>query len=164
MPRSSPWKLALALLLLAVAALSLARFARHHRGASDLAFFYDQSEGRLFTAPRTAIPPIRGLNDAEPDAVRAVVISTNGQPRDKAARTIAYLEKYSPELKQQMEAAQASGESPAMGRSLAQAHRFVRRPHESRWHSLASPEGEQIVNAWITAGPAGQPAVICTPP
>lgn len=157
-------KLAAAVVLLAIAGLGFVRFARNARGASDQAFFYDESEGRLFVGSRTAVPPIRGLNDATADAVRAVVIATNGNPRDKTARVIAYLEKYSPELKQQMEAAQASGQSPLMGRGLAQAHRFVRRPDEPRWHALTSPDGEQIVNAWLTAGPNGQPAVICTPP
>lgn len=164
MPLPNHIKLAVAVALLAVAGFGFARFARNARGASDQTFFYDESEGRLFTGPRTAIPPIRGLNDATADAVRAVVISTNGNPRDKSRRVIAYLEKYSPELKQQMEAAQASGQSPLMGRGLAQAHRFVRRLDETRWHALTSPEGEQIVNAWLTAGPNGQPAVICTPP
>lgn len=163
MNRRQNLKLAAALLLLAVAAVAFGRLAWQHRGGSDLAFFYDESEQRLFTGPRTAIPPIRGLNDAEPDAVRAVVISTNGNPRDRRARAIAYLERYSPELKRQMETAQATGEAPAMGRVMAQAHRFVRRPHESRWHPLTSEEGERIVNEWMTAGPGGQPAAVCTP-
>lgn len=164
MPLPNQVKLATAVVLLALAGFGFARFARNARGGSDQTFFYDESEGRLFVGPRTAIPPIRGLNDATADAVRAVVISTNGNPRDKSSRVIAYLEKYSPELKQQMEAAQASGQSPLMGRGLAQAHRFVRRPDEPRWHALTSPEGEQIVNAWLTAGPNGQPAIICAPP
>jgi hypothetical protein len=156
-------KLAAALGLLALAAVVAARFVRPGPGGSDLAFFYDQSEGRLFTAPRTAIPPIRGLNDNRPDAVRAVVIATNGNPRDKRARAVAYLEMYSPELKRQMEAAQATGASPEMGRELAQVHRFVRRLQDSRWYPLTSPEAERIVSEWLTAGPNGQPAIICTP-
>jgi hypothetical protein len=163
MNRHRNLKLAALLLLLLLAAVAFGRFARQYHGGSDLAFFYDQSEQRLFTGPRTAIPPIRGLNDAEPDAVRAVVISTNGNPQDRKARVIAYLEQYSPELKRQMEAAQATGEAPPMGRGMAQAHRFVRRPHESRWHPLNSEAGERIVNEWMTAGPGGQPAAICTP-
>jgi len=156
-------KLVFALGLLALAAVFLVRFAREQGRGADLAYFYDLSERRLFTAPRTAIPPIRGLNDAVEDAVRAVVISTNGNPRDRRGRTIAYLEKYSPELKRQMEAARQSGESPPMGRGLAAAHRLVRRLNDQQWYSLASPEGEAIVNEWLTAGPDGQPAMVCTP-
>lgn len=162
-PRLPRLKLAAALGLLALAAFMTARFLRSGPGGSDLAFFYDQSEGRLFSAPRTAIPPIRGLNDDQPDAVRAVVIATNGHPRDRRARAIAYLEKYSPELKRQMETAQATGASPAMGREQAQMHRFVRRLRDSQWYPLTSPEAERIVSEWLTAGPDGQPAVICTP-
>jgi hypothetical protein len=160
---SSSWKSAVALLLLGLAATFFYRFARQSASAPKSAYFYDPSERRLFLASRTAIPPIRGLDDDQADAVRAVVIATNGNPRDKRDRTIAYLERYSPELKSQMEAAQATGGSPPMGRDQAQAHRFVRRVDETQWHSLASPEGERIVSAWLTAGPDGGPAAICTP-
>jgi hypothetical protein len=47
-------------------------------------------------APRTRVPPIPGINNEEPDGMRAIVISTSGNPKDKK---IAYLEKYAPELK-----------------------------------------------------------------
>lgn len=156
-------KLGLALALLGVAAALAARSLLRNPGARDVVFFYDPSAKQLFTAPRTAVPPIRGLDDDRADAVRAVVISTNGDPRDKRARIIAYLETYSPELKAQMEAAQAGGGSPEMGRGQAQAHRFVRRPDDPQWHPLTSPEAEQIVSGWLTAGPEGGPAAICTP-
>ncbi len=140
--------------------------ARHFLGGvdkEDKTFFYDLSEKQLFTGPRNAIPPIRGLHGTECDAVRAVVVSTTGNPRDKASWTIAYLEKYSPELKQQMEQAQATGTSPQMGRGLAQAHRFVCRASQTNWYSLATPEGEAIVSEWLHMGQDGTPAVICTP-
>lgn len=129
----------------------------------DKTFFYDLSEKRLFTAPRNAIPPIQGLHGTECDAVRAVVVSTNGNPNDKGSWAIAYLEKYSPELKRQMEQAQATGTSPQMGRGLAQAHRFVCRLSQTNWYSLASPEGEAVVSEWLHMGTGGTPAVICTP-
>lgn len=163
MNRAARLKLAAALFLLALAVGLFIRFARQGTGVSDRTFFYDPSARRLFTGPRTAIPPIRGVDGAQADAVRAVVISTNGNPRDTAARTIAYLETYSPELKRQMEAAQASGAAPSMGRGLAQTHRFVRRLRDADWHPLNSPEAERIVGEWLTAGPDGGPAVICTP-
>lgn len=87
-------------------------------------------------------PPIRGINDDRPDAVRAIVISTNGHPNDKTSRTIAYLETCSVELKKQYEAAQSGGPPPPMGRSAAQNHRLVRRLSDTNWHSLASAKGK----------------------
>jgi hypothetical protein len=163
MERGPTFKLVGALILLGVAGWMIWRFLADDGGVSGKAYFYDLSERRLFTGPRDAVPPIKGVNDAEADAVRAVVISTNGVATDRSARRIAYLEKYSPDLKREMEAAQASGTSPQMGRALAQAHRFVRRVDDPQWHPLTSEEAERIVNEWLTAGPDGGPAVICTP-
>lgn len=156
-------KLALALALLALAAVFLWRYAKANRSAADTAFFYDLSQQKLFVGPRTAIPPIRGIDGPEEDGVRAVVISTNGTPEDKASRTIAYLEMYSPELKRQMEEAQRTGTSPEMGRALAQAHRFVRRLADKEWFPLNSPEGERIVTEWARPGPNGMTPVVCGP-
>ena len=158
--------------MIAVAAVVLVRFFRDQGSSGELAFYFDLSEQKLFTAPRILVPPIRGLNDATEDAVRAVVISTNGNPKDKASRTIAYLEKYSPELKQQLEAMQKAqggdlaATPPVRGRIdrvTAQAHRFVRRPSESEWHPLNSPEAERIMTEWMTTGLGGREPVVCVP-
>jgi hypothetical protein len=156
-------KLILAVLLLGLAAGLGLRFFQREGSRTDRAFFYDLSERKLFSGPRNAVPPIRGVDGAEEDAVRAMVISTNGNPADPAGRMIAYLEKYSAELKREMEAARASGGSPAMGRAEAQAHRLVQRPGDSEWYPMSSPEAERIVSAWLTAGPGGSTAVICSP-
>jgi hypothetical protein len=164
MRKSDAVKLVLACLILALAGVFLWRFWQSDRGISDKAFFYDLSERKLFTGPRTAVPPIKGLNDEELDAVRAVVISTNGKPEKKSTWTIAYLERYSPELKREMEEAQRTGSSPGMGRALAQTHRFVQRVGDAEWFSLASPEGERIVTDWTAAGPDGTVPVVCAPP
>jgi hypothetical protein len=160
--RNSDW----AKILLALAALAGAGylwFWRADHGGTDQAFFYDLSEKRLFAAPRTSVPPIRGLNGSEPDAVRAVVISTNGQPERKETWKIAYLEKYSPELKRQMEEAQRSGGSPALGRDEAMSHRFVRRLEEAEWYAMNTPEAEKIVTEWSTPGPDGVTPTVCSP-
>lgn len=151
------------LLLLGAAVYFLMVFFNGRPTNSDEVFFYDTSEKQLFKGSRQSIPPIKGINDAQEDAVRAVVVSTNGNPADKSSWKIAYLEKYSPALKRQMEEARKNGASPSMGREVAQANRFVRRLEDEAWYSLATPEGEQIVNAWITWGPDGGPAVICSP-
>jgi hypothetical protein len=129
----------------------------------DSAFFYDLSERELFVASRTLIPPIRGLNDEEEDGVRAVVISTTGDVRDRSSWQVAYLEMYTPELKRQMEGARESGQAPAMGRGMAQAHRLVRRVEGGVWHPMNTAEAEEIISGWLTAGPGGGPATVCVP-
>lgn len=161
--RAISLKLVLALFMLAAAVFLVIRFLRQDDGISEKAFFYDLSEQKLFAAPRGAVPPIRGINDAAEDAVRAVVISTNDNPRDRKTWKIAYLEKCTPELKKQFENAQATGSSPPMGRGAAQNQRLVRRLTDAQWFSLASDEGEKIVSEWLTTGPGGTAPVVCTP-
>ncbi len=156
-------KTALAIVMLGVAGLLFLRFLRADAGDSEKAFFYDLSEQKVFIGRRTAVPPVKGINGAEAAAVRAVVISTTGDPRDKSSWKVAYLEKYSPELKQQMETAQATGSSPAMGRAQAQAHRFVKRTSDSQWFPMDSPQGEAIVSDWAMPGPNGVTPVVCAP-
>lgn len=162
-PKTSIFKLAAALAMLALAVGLVLRFLRGQEGVSEKAFYYDLSEQKLFVARRGLIPPIQGVNDAVPDGVRAVVISTNAQPANRATWKIAYLEMYSPELKQQMEAAKSAGTSPAMGRTAAQAHRLVKRVADQDWVTLVSPEGERIVSEWATPGADGMSPVVCSP-
>lgn len=165
-------KLLLATALLAIAGFQLFRFARDRMPSEELAYYYDVSEQKLFAAPRSLIPPIRGLNDETEDAFRALVISTTGKPDDEASRKIVYLEKFSPELKQQIEAVQKAEEEdptaplPAKGqvdRVASRAHRFVRRLTDSQWYPLNSPEAEKILAEWQTAGAAGREPVVCVP-
>jgi hypothetical protein len=163
MQRSELPKLVVAIVVLAVAGLLLWRFLGADSGVSERAFFYDLSRQKLFTGPRTAVPPIKGTDDDKEDAVRAVVISTNGNPADKKSWTIAYLEMYAPDLKKQMEEAQATGGSPRMGRALAQTQRLVRRLHDTQWFALSTAEGERIVTEWATPGASGITPVVCTP-
>src|SRR2546427_350615 len=103
--------LVLAIVLFAGAAFRISRFMGERSQVGENAYFYDLSERKLFVAPRTLVPPIRGINNDEPDGMRAIVIS--GNPKDQASRKIAYLEKYAPELKQQFEAMQSGQESGA---------------------------------------------------
>ena len=156
-------KAAVAASLFALAAVQAWRFLHDGDGISEKAFYYALSEKMLFVAERGLIPPIRGINDATEDGVRAVVISRSGKADDRAGREIAYLETYSPELKQQMEAAKAAGTSPAMGRTAAQGHRLVKRVKDVDWVSLATPEGERIVCEWTVSGPNGPVPIVCSP-
>jgi hypothetical protein len=125
------------------------------------AFFYDLSKRELFTADANLIPPIRGIDNAEEDGVKAVVIAD--KPDDKKTRRVAYLERYAPELKRDMEEARAKNAAPLISRAGAQTMRFVQRPGESQWHPLISQEAQRIVSDWTRPGPDGLSPVVCTP-
>jgi len=136
---------------------------RPESGPSEKAWYYDLSEKKLFAADRGSIPPIRGMNDATADGVRAVVVAPAGKCDDPEARRIAYLETNAPELKQALDAARASGTEPAISRGQAQSLRLVRRVTDTEWFSLATAEGERIVSEWVVPGPDGQSPAVCTP-
>lgn len=162
MNRSNALKLGLALLLLIAATVLLVRFLRQGDGISEQTFFYDLSEKKLFAASREALPPIRGLNNDEEDAVRAVVIAYNDNPKDKASPKIAYLEKYAPEFKVQLEKVRA-GRAEPLARNARNAFRFVKRVEDADWHAVSSPAGEKILTEWNIAGPDGRFPTVCTP-
>ena len=162
--RTNALKLTAAFGLFVLAGLLSWRWMRQESGVSERAFFYDLSEGRLFVANRGLIPPIRGVNDDAEDGVRAVVVSTNGHPENKSTWVIAYLETYAPELKQQLQAAQAAGTPPEISRTAGQSLRLVKRPADPGWVSLATTEGEQVVGEWLNLGTESSPPVICTLP
>lgn len=162
MSKANVFKLALGLVLLGLAGFIGFRFFREDEGVAENTFFYDLSEKKLFAAPREALPPIKGLNDAEEDAVRAVVIAPNGNPKDVAARKIAYLEKYAPEFKRQLEQVR-TGEANPLPRGSRNAYRFVKRVEDAQWYALDSPEGEKILTEWNVASPNGKYPVVCTP-
>src|SRR5438046_10045240 len=69
------------------------------------AYYYDLSKHALFTADANSIPPIKGIDNDEEDGVKAVVIAD--KPNDRKSQRIAYLERYAPELKRDMEEARA---------------------------------------------------------
>lgn len=148
-------KLGLAGGLFALAAAIVA--TRSGRESIPQAWFYDESAETLFEAPRNAIPPIMGIDGPEEDGVRAVVVAPAGRCHREWDREIAYLEKYSPLLKRQMEAtenAKLTGEMvpEVLDRSSATAHRFVRRAGDAEWVSLRTQEGLEIVEAWRQGG------------
>jgi hypothetical protein len=162
MNKSNILKLVLAVVLLSGAGWMFARFFRQNDGITEKTFFYDLSEKKLFAASREALPPIRGINNAEEDAVRAVVVSINGNPKDKAARKIAYLEKYAPEFKLQIEKARA-GQAEPPPRNGRQIYRFVRRVDDVEWHAVSTPEGEKILTEWNVSSPDGKYPTVCVP-
>jgi hypothetical protein len=166
--KNAAMMLVLAMVLLAGAAFRFSRFLGQRGPSDENAYFYDLSERKLFVAARTRVPPIRGINNDEPDGMRAIVISSSGDPKDKASQKIAYLEKYAPELKQQFEAMQSGPESRApsgsrIGRGAAQSFIFVRRLDEETWHPVNSAEGEKIMMEWQLPGADGKTPVVCAP-
>ena len=160
MKRRAKPQLAAALVMFAAAGLFFFNSWRASN-AGPQAFFYDLSKGKLFTADADLVPPIRGIDNAEEDGVKAVVIAPT--PKDKKNRRIAYLERFSPELKRDMEEARAKQSAPMISREAAQSLRFVRRENDSNWFPMISPEGQRIVSEWTVPGPDGLSPVVCTP-
>ena len=162
MSRSNIFKLVLAVALLGGATIMLVRFLRQGDGIAEETFYYDLSEKELFAGPREALPPIRGLNDAEEDGVRAIVIALNDDPKDKAGRRIVYLEKYTPEFKQQLEKVRA-GQAEPLSSQVRNTMRFVRRVADLEWYPVSSPEGEKILTEWNVPDANGKFPPLCVP-
>ena len=162
MNKSNALKLALALVLLGGATFMAVGFFRQGDGVSEKTFFYDLSEKKLFAASREALPPIRGLDGAEEDAVRAVVIAPNGNPKDTASRKIAYLEKYAPEFKQRLEQVRL-GQADPFPRGTRDGFRFVKRVGDAEWSAVNTPEGGKILAEWNIPGADGKYPVVCAP-
>jgi hypothetical protein len=158
--RRATIKMSAAFVMLGAAAFILFNSWRASK-AGPQAFFYDLSKGQLFTADANLIPPIRGIDGSEEDGVKAVVIAPS--PNDRKNRKIAYLERFSPELKRDMEEARANHTAPMISRAAAQGLRFVRRAADSNWYPMISPEGQRIVSEWTAPGPDGLSPVVITP-
>jgi hypothetical protein len=145
--------------------------ARHFRGdgeAGARVWFYDQSAQRLYPAARDLIPP-DGNDDSR---VRAMVIGFQGLGNEVSQLKIAYLEKYSPELKALLERAQAAHAAkkpftekiPSRDSAYFQDNFLVKRPGEATWHTTGTGEARQIMAEWRDwRGPAGQRPIISVP-
>lgn len=168
MKPSSTVQLISALVLLAVAAVCFIKLSPARERKDGAAYFYDLKEQKLFVAPRGSIPPINGVKGEAMAGVRAIVICTNGNPADKKHFEIAYLEKYSPEIKQLFEEVRAArmagrSEEGLIDRKEVHANTWVRRLRDAEWHSLESVEGRVIANEWNVPGPDGKMPVVCSP-
>ena len=131
-------------------------------------WFYDQGAQRLYAAPRDLLPP-DGNGDAR---VRAMVIGFHGLGNNVSQLTIAYLEKYSSDLKALLERAQVAHAAkqpfkeqiPSRGSAYFQDNTMVKRPGEAFWHTLGSDEARQIMAEWRDwRGPTGQTPIISVP-
>jgi hypothetical protein len=162
MNKANVAKLVLAVLLFGGAAVIFARYLRRDKGVSEMTFFYDLSSKKLFSASRDLLPPIRGVDSPEEDGVRAIVIAPNGNSNDKANRKIAYLEKYSPELKEHL-AKVRDGKAEPLPRGSRDSYRFVKRLEDKEWHAVNTPEAEKIMGEWNVPGPDGKFPAVCAP-
>ncbi len=168
MKKTALYQLLLALVLLAVAAALFFKLYPARPGGSGDAYFYDLAEHQLFVAPKGSIPPIPGIQGAGQSGVRAIVICTNGNPADKSHLAIAYLEKYSPEIKQLFESVRQArlagrSEEGRINRQDIPPNTLVRTLADPDWHPLNTPAGQQCVNAWKIPGANGELPVICSP-
>ena len=166
MDRASLAKLiATIVLLVAAVALIVTNLLTRTGDADGKVYFYDLSQQKLFAAPRSSVPPIRGIDNDEQDGVRAIVISENANPADRKHRRIAYLEKYTPQLKAQFEAIQknGAGATTSLRREDVPASTLVRRLTDRDWYPMNSAEGEKIVAEWNVPGPDGTYPVVCVP-
>ncbi len=166
--KSARGQIVLALVLLAASVFFFIKFSPAREREHGDAYFYDLQEQQLFIAPKGSIPPINGIKGAAMSGVRAIVIATNGDPADKRHLQIAYLEKYSPDIKQLFEEvrqARVAGRSEEgrIDRRQVHANTFVRRLKDSEWQSLETPEGKNIASEWNQPGPDGRAPVVCSP-
>ena len=155
-------KIGLAVVLLAGAVVCFIKL-KPEPEQSDKGYFYDLAAQKLFVAQRSLIPPILGVNGKDLTGVRAIVVSTNGRPQDKASRQIVYLERYSPDLKGALEAFRAGKTTLVPSHEERQNQIFVQRLNETEWHPVKSPEGERILTDWNVPGPDGKLPTVCSP-
>lgn len=168
MIQSQPFKVIFALVLLATAVVCYIKLSPVSESLNENGYFYDLQEQKLFVAPKASIPPITGIKGAAMAGVRAFVISTTGNPADKKHRQIAYLQKYTPEMKRLLEEdrqARAADRSEAgrIDRGQVPANTLVRRLHDTEWYPRDSAEGVKITTEWNVPGPDGQSPAICSP-
>jgi len=136
------------------------------------AYYFDESEQRLFLAARESVPPLLGVGGAENDGVRAIVVACRGECGDPNKQKVAYYETYAPPLKQLFEdirSARAKGEiyegkGPERESSFVAKNTMVRRDGETVWYLMTTKDGVKIVDEWKSwrCGD-GQGMVVCTP-
>lgn len=168
-------KLGAAVLLAAIAlGFVLKQGAGLWRTGEDRArvWFYDQSAKRLYAVPTDTVPPHKGVGGRSGDGVRATVVAFRGEQSDPQKRRIAYLETYTPELKQVLEQVRSahgahqkySGPLPARDSDQFQTNTLVKRPEGQGWVPVSSPEGRRIQSEWRSWRRSdGQSPIVCVP-
>lgn len=116
------------------------------------AFFVDLDDlTKVTVRPRTDIPPLAN-EKGEQTIVRAVFMTQS----DVASKQLVYLEKYTPEIKEQLEGMVRSGASWVESGEIAAGH-LVRAPATgSPWVPMDSVEGCRIVKGTFSPVPRAQ--------
>lgn len=168
-------KLAFAVALAAAAiALVISRVRAFARSGEEGArvWFYDQSEKRLYAVPSDTIPPHPGIGGKGGDGVRAFVVAFGSPSKDPAKLRVAYLETYSPELKQTLDQIRVArvarkaypGPMVSPDSEYFQTNTLVKLPEDQDWSPLGSPDGLAVTTQWRSwRGPTGQTPVISVP-
>ena len=143
----------------AVVLHTLAVLAMYHQqaggavsGAPDqpneagLANWYDTGTGRLYGAKGELLAPMPAPSGAE--GVKAIVC-TRGSPENKADRFIAYLEKYTPQGRAQMQAVQQEhpGDFIEQMTRIAAEEKLVKAAQGGQWVPAGSAEGKAVMSA-----------------
>ncbi len=151
-------------------AVSSLRSSLREGDAGNRAWFYDESEKKLYTMPVATMPPDKGIGGPSGDGDKAVVVTFGKDWHDRSKWRIAYLEKYTPELKKTLEEvilARAAhrifdGSAPTRQSAYFQTNTFVKRVDENDWHPANSDEGKKILTEWRSwRGADGSQPVVC---
>ena len=130
----------------------------HKNPSANRVWFYDEGAKKLYAMPDTTIPPDKANGD------RAIVIELAGE------RKIAYLLKYTPELKKELDdalQARATGKTfdgriPSRDSDDFKSNTLVRAVDEADWYSANTPEGRKIIEGWRSwRGPDGSAPSFC---
>lgn len=155
-----------AVALLVAGVLALRLFGASHE-IGDRAFYFDESEAKLYVGPAGQYPPLRGIGGAPEDGVSAMVyVCTEDASKDD--RRIAYLQKYTPELIAELEKARREHDeqgsiSEPIDRRYMSAQTLVRRVDEDQWHPQSSPEGQAIIAVLTQRCENGNYPRLCSP-
>ncbi len=134
------------------------------------AWFYDESEKKLYSMPVTTIPPDKGIGGISGDGEKAVVVTFGKDWHDRDKWRIAYLEKYTPSLKKNLEEliiARAAhrifdGSVPSRQSEYFQTNTLVKRVDDPDWYPANSDEGKNILTEWRSwRGPDGSQPMVC---
>jgi hypothetical protein len=98
-------------------------------------------------------------------------VGFTGYKHDKSKRKIAYLEKYSSDLKRTLDEVMAAhaagriftGSVPGRQSAYFQNNTLVKRQNDTEWFPVNTDEGQRIMNEWRSwRGLDGSGPVICT--
>lgn len=110
-------------------------------------WYYDLSEGQLYTAPLGSITPLPGIGGESGDGVEAKVLAPEGRCGDKSARKIAYLVTYTEEYRRLKAEVEKTGQlNQTSDKSFQAASTMVRRVTDTEWFAATSAEGEAVIN------------------